>query len=181
MPLHFADGGGGKRQKGGLLSPATEGGQDGGSLLFSTQSAQGPSLFQGCILPRGLHKAGSVPLPPARPCGPPLSSIRNGKSRSRPQTESELAKRPPTLRWPRVTLSLRVLCGQATLDGALLLFSVHPVPQPGPPSPTPCSPDAYTLLTGRPLLHRCPRPPLVGISSEGVVGGCPSALFPGNW
>lgn len=77
--------GGGRR----IVEPAAEEGQDRGSLSFPAVGP-GPLLYcRGCILPRGLRRAGSVP--PTPPCRPQLSSIRNGKSRSQPQTESEPA------------------------------------------------------------------------------------------
>ena len=55
---------------------------------------------------------------------------------------------------------------------ALLLFSVHPVPYQGRLHLHPAHP--------MPLLHPCPRPLLVIDLMRGVVGGCPSARFPGN-
>lgn len=72
MPLHFADGGGGaERGKRWIVEPAAEGGQDGGSLLFSAVSPGSLLYSRGCILPRGLHKAGSVPpYPQPRPAAP---------------------------------------------------------------------------------------------------------------
>ena len=81
---------GGKKVEGGLLSQRQREGKTEGPCP-SQQSAQDHMFIPGAASSPGAYIKQAVCPSATPPCGPPLSSIRNGKSGSQPQTESEPA------------------------------------------------------------------------------------------
>lgn len=177
MPLHFADGGGGKRQKVGLLEPAEGGYLEGPCSLLSSQPRVAYS--RGCILPRAYIKQAVCPHLPG-PAAPHSAASGMGSLDLDLKLSLSLheAPTPPTFEVAlRVTLSCVSSVVRPLWMVALLLFSVHPVPDQGRLHSHPAHWTPYTLLTGRQLLHPCPRPfALVIDSTQGRVASLCSSF-----